>query len=70
MADTAARLIEMAEDRLRVAEELGLSVTGLVARIYTHVDADEIDEACERLEAIDKLINEARTKAAGTQAIG
>ncbi|MFV0294859.1 MAG: hypothetical protein ACK5JT_01920 [Hyphomicrobiaceae bacterium] len=54
------RLIELAEDRLRVAEELQLSVTGLIARIYVCLECNEFDEACEHLEAMDKLINEAR----------
>lgn len=60
--DTAERLIKLAEDRLRIAESLGLSIAGKVARIYTCLESDEMDEACEHLEAIDDLINERRAQ--------
>lgn len=65
MANAADRVIELAEDRLRIADALGLSVSGKLARIYKCLEADDVDEACEHLDAIDQLINEARTREAG-----
>jgi hypothetical protein len=56
-------LIELAEASLLAAEELGLSATGLVARIYTCVECDDLDEACKCLDELDRLINEARAAA-------
>ena len=67
MSDTASRLIELAEDRLRVADGLGLSVAGLVGLVYSSVDDGDHEKACEHLEAIDKLINEARLRAEGAK---
>ena len=62
MAEAAERLIELVEDRLAVAERLNLSVAGLVARVYTLVDAGELDAACQVLEKLDQLINEAEAR--------
>jgi hypothetical protein len=60
MPDVDKRLIELAEDRLRAAEELGLSVSALVGQIYVCVATDEFDQACEILKELDGQINEAR----------
>ncbi len=60
MSKAEERLIELAEDRLRVAEELGLSVAGVIARIYEKVESGEYDDACSHLDDLDEAINKAR----------
>ncbi len=66
MADADKRIIELAEDRLRVAEELNLSVSGLVGQVHAFVDAGDVNDACATLEKIDELINRARGAANGS----
>ena len=70
MSDADKRIIELAEDRLRVAEELNLSVSGLVGLVHACVEAGELGEACEHLEKIDELINRARDAADGSRLKG
>ncbi len=62
MGTAAERLIELVEDRLAQAERLNLSVSGLVARVHVHVEAGDYDDACEVLEKLDELINEAEER--------
>ncbi|MGE3711697.1 MAG: hypothetical protein AB7G35_18760 [Hyphomicrobiaceae bacterium] len=56
----AGRYVELAEDRLRAAEQLGLSAAGLFAHLLNAVADDDYAEAAEIPEQFDELINTAR----------
>lgn len=56
------RLIELTEDRLLAAQDLGLSVAGKIARIYALIETDELSEACDLLDELDALINTAKAE--------
>lgn len=62
VTDAGERLIELVEDRLIEAERLNLSVAGLVARVYTLVEAGDLEAACQILETLDQLINQAEER--------
>ncbi|MBU2581134.1 MAG: hypothetical protein KJ622_05385 [Alphaproteobacteria bacterium] len=54
------RLADLAEERFRVADELGLSAAGDLAKILALIEAEEYLEAAEVMAALDQRIEEMR----------
>lgn len=54
------RIIELAEERAKIAEELGVSVAGLLADVHCYVNQGDDGDAIEAIKSIDAMINEAR----------
>lgn len=55
------RIVDLAEERKQVAEQLGLSVAGLVAEAVLMAEDGDPFEASQRIREIDELINQARS---------
>lgn len=58
--DIKERLIALAEDRVKVAESLGLSVSGVMAEVLSKFLSDEIHDIPDILHELDQRIQEAR----------
>lgn len=58
--EVAKRLIALVEDRVKVAESLGLSESGLMADVLTKVLAGDLDEVPGLLYELDERIQTAR----------